>query len=289
MDSKNQQTEKPKKKRIAVRASKPLLFLRALFIALLIFCGYKLLTLQMWYYPNDIFKTVKNKNFAIMGAYITPNEKVLSVMKNFQIPEIPLYMLDVKAFEDKIAEIETVKSVHVRRYWFPARLQVVIEDKKPVLVIFPDENSKPAAFFVEDGTLLSADLLPKDVKKYPLKIITTGSDPKDNFVKWKIERINSLLDLCKKAEEYSGSEVEYIDIRNPNDVYIKISPVLIRLGEMNESAYTRLGTIRTILPNLKKINKKIKYVDLRWEVTKYVKIEGEQNENVINSNELEIG
>lgn len=289
MDSKNQQTEKPKKKRIAVRASKPLLFLRALFIALLIFCGYKLLTLQMWYYPNDIFKTVKNKNFAIMGAYITPNEKVLSVMKNFQIPKVPLYMLDVKAFEDKIAEIETVKSVHVRRYWFPARLQVVIEDKKPVLVIFPDENSKPAAFFVEDGTLLSADLLPKDVKKYPLKIITTGSDPKDNFVKWKIERINSLLDLCKKAEEYSGSEVEYIDIRNPNDVYIKISPVLIRLGEMNESAYTRLGTIRTILPNLNKINKKIKYVDLRWEVTKYVKIEGEQNENVINSNELEIG
>ncbi|MGN0006171.1 MAG: cell division protein FtsQ/DivIB [Candidatus Gastranaerophilaceae bacterium] len=289
MDNLNQHNEKVKKKRIAVRASKPLLFLRALFIALIIFAGYKLLSLPMWYYPKDMFKTVKNKNFAIMGTYITPNDKVLAVMRKVQMPKVPLYMLDVKAFEDRISEIETVKSVHVRRYWLPARLQIVIEDKRPILIIAPDEKAKPAAFFVEGATLLSADLLPKDVKKYPLKVLTTGSDPKDNFIKWKEERIDSLLYLAGRAAEYTGSEVEYIDIRNPNDVYIKTKPVLIRLGEMNDTAYTRLASITTILPNLSKIEQKIKYVDLRWDVTKYVKIEGEKDEDIINSNELEIG
>ncbi len=289
MDTNNQHKEKPKKKRIAVRSSKPLLFLRALFIALLIFSGYKLLTLPMWYYPQDMFKTAKNKNFAIMGTYITPNDKVLAVMRKVQMPKVPLYLLDVKAFEDRISEIETVKSVHIRRYWFPARLQIVIEDKKPILIIAPDEKSKPAVFFVEGATLLSADLLPKDAKKYPLKILTTGSDPKDNFIKWKEDRIDALLELADKAEELTGSEVEYIDIRNPHDVYIKTKPALIRLGEMNDTAYTRLASITTILPNLSKIEQKIKYIDLRWDVTKYVKIEGEKNEDVINSNELEIG
>lgn len=287
MQNNQQQSTKQKKK--TVRSSKPLLFLRALFIALIIFSGYKILTLPQWYCPSNIFKSVKSKNFAVMGTYITPKEKVLSIMRKVHIPRKPLYMIDVKAFEDRILEIETVKSVHVRRYWFPARIQIIIEDKKPILMIAPDEKSSPIAFFVEGGTLLSADLLPKDERIYPLKILTTGSDPKDNFVKWTEARINELVFLAEKAEEYTGENVEYIDIRNPNDIYIKIKSVLIRLGEMNENTDSRLQAITKILPNLNKIKNKIIYVDLRWDVTKYVKIEGEADENNTSSNELEIG
>ena len=99
------------KKRITVRSSKLLLLLRALIIAVIVFCGYKILTSPQWYYPQGMFNSVTNKNFNIVGTYITPKEKILQVMKKVSIPKIPLYMLDVKAYEDRISEIETVKSV----------------------------------------------------------------------------------------------------------------------------------------------------------------------------------
>ncbi|MCR5261876.1 MAG: FtsQ-type POTRA domain-containing protein [Candidatus Gastranaerophilales bacterium] len=279
-----------KHRTITVRSSKPLLFLRALIIALIIFSGYKILTSSKWYYPQNMFKSVKNTNFTIAGTYITPKEKILNVMKKTEMPKKPLYMIDVKAFEDMISEIETVKSVHVRRYWFPARLQIVVEDKKPVIMIASDENAKPAAFFVEGGVLLSADLLPANSELYPLKILTTGSDPKDNFINWKEDRINQLLELADKAALYSGEDVEYIDIRDLNNIFIKIKSVLIDLGEMNDGAYERLQTISAILPYLKDVDKKIEYVDLRWDVTKYIKYEGkEDDENGDNTVQSENG
>lgn len=286
----NQQSQKEKNRKITVRSSKPLLLLRALFIAVIIFLGYKILTSSKWYIPQDIFKSAKNKNFTISGTYITPDEKVLSVMKNVEIPKRPLYMIDVKDFENRISEIETVKSVFVRRYWFPARLQIVIEDKMPILMISPDEKAEPVAFFVEGGVLLSAHLLPKDKKLYPLKILTTGSNPKDNFSKWKEDRINQLLKLAEKTTLYSNEEVEYIDIREPNNVFIKIKSALIDLGELNETYDERLKNISVILPNLDKVNKKIEYIDLRWDVAKYIKYEGkEQDENSAYTTESENG
>ncbi|MBQ2645051.1 FtsQ-type POTRA domain-containing protein [bacterium] len=286
----NNSNQNDKIKRITVRSSKPLLFLRALFIALIIFCGYKILCSSKWYYPQDIFKSTKNRNFTISGTYITPKEKVLEVMKKIQMPKKPLYMIDVKAFEDRILEIETVKSVYVRRYWFPARIQIIIEDKMPILMIAPDEKSEPVAFFVEGGVLLGADLLPKDKKIYPLKVLTTGSNPKDNFIKWKENRINQLLELANKTEQFSGEDVEYIDIRDFNNVFIKIKSVLIDIGELNDNVYERLSTISTILPDLDKIDKSIEYIDLRWDVTKYIKYEGkEEDENSDNTIQSENG
>lgn len=285
----NEQTQNKHKKR-TVRSSTPLLLLRALFIALIIFLGYKILSAPMWFYPKDIFQSAKNKNFVIAGTYITPKEKVLNVMKDIEMPKKPLYMIDVKAFEDRISEIETVKAVKVRRYWFPARLQIVIEDKMPVLMIASSANANPAAFFVEGGVLLSADLLPQNNKIYPLKVLTTGSNPKDNFINWKEDRINELLELAEKTSLYSGEEVEYIDIRDTNNIFIKIKSALIDLGEMNDTAYDRLKTISAVLPNLEKVNKKIEYIDLRWDVTKYIKYEGkDEDENSNNTVESENG
>lgn len=282
--------DKEKHKRKPVRSSKMLLCLRALLIALIIFGSYKILCSSKWYYPQKMFTSSKNKNVAIVGTYITSPEKVLSIMKKVEIPKRPLYMLDVKGFEDKISEIKTVKSVHIRRYWLPARMQIVIEDKMPVIMIAANENSKPVAFFVEDGTLLGAELLPKNEKLYPLKVLSTGEQ--DNFVHWKEDKINDILELAEKVRQYSGEDVEYIDYRNPHNVFVKIKSVLIDIGEPDDKVYARLKSIKTILKNIDKIDKKIEYVDLRWDVTRYIKIKEkrqQQNESNNSTTEHEIG
>lgn len=281
--------KKDKQKKLMVRTSLPLLFLRALFITLIIFSGYKILTSQQWLYPDDIFRNTKNKNFIIMGTYITSKDKVLEVMKKINLPKKPLYTIDVKKIEEKILEIETVKKVFVRRYWFPPRLRIVIEDKTPILMISPSENANPIAFFVEDGTLLNGDLLPKNAKIYPLNVITTGSNRNDNFVNWKQDRINALVTLADNVKMYTGENVKYIDIRDPNDIYIKIKTVLIRLGKLDEDYISRLNTISAIINNLDKIEEEIEYIDLRWDVTKYIKIKGKKDENGNNTIESENG
>jgi hypothetical protein len=170
-------------------------------------------------------------------------------------------------------------------------MQIVIEDKMPILMIASNPTAKPAAFFVEGGTLLSAELLPKNQKLYPLKVLTTGANQSDNFINWKENRINQLLELADKTREYTGEEVEYIDVNDPHNVFIKIKSVLIDIGELDGQAYTRLQSIVYILENLDKIDKKIKYVDLRWDVAKYIKIEGKEkkNEDSNSTNKHEIG
>ena len=267
-----------KSKRKPVKDSIGLFLLRALFIAALIFSGYKILLSSKWYYPQDLFSKADGKRLAVVGAYITPKESVLNVLKNLQIPNKPLYLIDVQGYKNQILSIETVKNVYIRRYWFPARLQIVIEDRVPLITIAPAPDAEPAAFFVEGGKLLSSELLPQNKALYPLKVLTSGH-PDDNFINWDENRINEILKLSEKVSLYSGEKVEYIDIRNPNDIYVKIPSVLVRLGEPNDTFDNRIKNLTSIIPNLYKVEQPIKYIDLRWDIAKFIKLGVKANEN----------
>jgi len=275
-DLKEKNEQKPKRK--LVKNSIGLLLLRALFIAALIFSGYKILLSSKWYYPQDLFSNPDPKRISVAGAYITPKESVLNSLKNLQMPKKPLYLIDVQGFKNQISEIQTVKNVYIRRYWFPARMQIVIEDRKPLLMIASSPESEPAAFFVEGGKLLSSELLPKNKDLYPLKVLTVGH-PDDNFINWDENRINEILKLSDYVSSCSGEQVEYIDIRNPHDIYVKIPSVLVRLGEPNETLYIRLKNLTSIVPNLYKVEQPIKYIDLRWDIAKFIKLGVKANEN----------
>ncbi len=261
-----------------VRNNIKLFFLRALFIAAVIFAGYKILFSSKWFYPRDLFVKMDNKVISISGNYITSKEAVHNVLKTMQIPHVPLYLIDVKAYKNAISEIETVKNVYVRRYWFPARMQIIIEDRTPLITIAASPEAKIAGFFVEGGVLLSADLLPENQALYPLKVLTIGHKD-DNFINWDEKRINEIIKLAEYVSVYSGEQVEYVDIRNPQDIYVKITSALIRLGEPNETLYTRIKDLKSIIPNLDKVDKPIKYIDLRWDTAKYIKLGVKINEN----------
>jgi len=65
-----------------------------------------------------------------------------------------------------------------------------------------------------------------------------------------------------------------VDLRNPKDVYVQIGDIMLRLGEINESIYNRVKWIATILPEAQsKYGTKIKYIDLRWEDARYIKLD----------------
>jgi cell division septal protein FtsQ len=110
-------------------------------------------------------------------------------------------------------------------------------------------------------------------KKFDTTLILTYGTRGDDYRNWDADKIKLLDKLAKSISEYSGEKIVYIDLRNPQDVYIQLQSVKLRIGEINDTVFKRIHSISSILPQLKSFNKKIKYVDLRWEETKYLKLE----------------
>ena len=80
------------------------------------------------------------------------------------------------------------------------------------------------------------------------------------------------MQFAKYVESYSKERVEYIDFRNPEDVYVKISSLMIRLGKFDKTACDRVQRLSAILPEIKLMDERIKYLDLRWK-DPYLKLE----------------
>ena len=83
-------------------------------------------------------------------------------------------------------------------------------------------------------------------------------------------RVNNSTVYFTIAE--TGEEVEYIDYRDPKDVYIKIPTVNIRLGSLNPSTFKKIQRLPSLLPQVKMINQKVKYIDLRWDNSNFIKL-----------------
>ena len=93
-----------------------------------------------------------------------------------------------------------------------------------------------------------------------------------------MRKVDELIKLTKAIETYSNQEVQYIDIRDKSDVYIMLKDYLIRFGAINDTAQSRAKWIASILPQAEKYGKKTKYIDLRWDDSHYIKIEGKKEE-----------
>ena len=246
--------------------------LRFVLVCLLIFAAYKVYKLPQWYLNKNIFSSASNNTLKIIGNNITPTYRIISVLRQYPVPQRPIYLFDTKNIKKEIKKLPPVKEVYIKRLWFPARLEIMIVERRPILSISPAPDVAPIAFFAEGGKLIGREYLPlKNVNKTIL-VLTYGTKG-DDYRNWDEIKIRKIENVVLAMEQFSGQTMEYIDMRNPKDIYIKIPEVNVRLGEMNHTAIARIRNISAILPKIKTMEKKIKYIDLRWEDTQYIKLE----------------
>ena len=138
-------------------------------------------------------------------------------------------------------------------------------------MISPDEKLVPVAFFTTDGTLIGHEYLPFKAQYKTIKVLSYGNKG-DDYRKWDLAKIKEIQKIVKYVETYSKEQVEYVDFRNPNDVYVKIKTVNIRLGKLDNEVYKRIERIPSILPQVKPVEKKVKYLDLSWDKVNYLKL-----------------
>ena len=229
-----------------------------------------ILKLPQWRLPANSFDSVNSEPLEIINNQIVPSQKILAALRRNQVPRRPIFLVKTDNLKRSIAQLEPVQNVYIRRFWFPARLQIIIVERTPILSISPDINVPPIAFFATDGKLIGREYMPLGEEYETYLVITYGSG--DDYRNWDYKKVNSFRKLAEMIESESGEKIEYIDYRNPNDVYVKIPTANLRLGPISPSNFSKIQRLPSLLPSVKMLNKKVKYVDLRWE-TSYIKLD----------------
>ncbi|MBR3604880.1 MAG: FtsQ-type POTRA domain-containing protein [Candidatus Gastranaerophilales bacterium] len=241
-------------------------------VGIVYFC-YWTLKLPQWYIDSAKLAKASSDVLKIYGNIITPDYKIINMVRQTQLPYTQIFRLDTTELENNISQLQPIKKVYVRRYWFPARLVINVDERTPAFLLAPNLESEPNSVLTTDGVLIDRDYLPLSSYFKPKKLLTYGvKDGLDEV--WDKKRVDEILKLVRAIEAYSNQEVQYIDLRNQKDVYIMLEEYLIRFGEINSTSLSRARWIASILPEAKKYNQKIKYIDLRWDDSHYLRLEG---------------
>ena len=263
-----QKERKLRKKR--KKANRLKAFLKFIFFVLLCFLIYEFFVLPQWYLDRDAFNDINNSSIEIINNKIVPNDVIRMILKDTKVRHLPIFMMNVNPIKRELLTSPVFKSVYVRRYGFPARIQIIVIERVPTAIIKADLNSKPLAFFTQDNLLINhSDYMNLSDSKNVLKILTLKTDLEDEITVKKMREIDRIV---KEVETYSNEKVEYFDMRKPNDVYVKIRTTNIRLGALDSTVYERIKRIYTILPQITDINSRIEYIDLSWDKVNYLKM-----------------
>ena len=270
----NRRLQQAKMQRQIRRSQRRLNQLRALWkfslVILMIALGLFILKNPQWRLHKNAFDSLNSPALEIVNNRIVPAQKISAALRRKQVSTRPIFLVETENLKKSIMQLEPVQNVYIRRFWCPARLQIIIVERTPVITIAPDIDVPPIAFFSADGKLIGREYMPlaEDFKTY--RVITYGSG--DDYRNWNQAKVNQFRKLAATVEMDSGESVEYIDYRNPKDVYVKIPTVNIRLGSFNAGTFDKIHRIPSLLPQVKMLNKKVKYIDLRWD-TNYIKLD----------------
>ena len=247
-----------------------------LILGIAYFC-YWVTSLPQWYIDATKLANASPEVLKVYGNLITPDYKIINMVRQTQLPNVQIFRLDTTELENNISQLQAIKKVYVRRYWFPARLVINVEERTPVFLLSPNLESDANSALTSDGVLIDKDYLPLSPTIKTKKLLTYGvKDGKDEVRDKK--RVEELLKIVKAFETYSNQEVQYVDLRNLKDVYIMLQEYPIRLGEINDTTIARIKWIASILPEARKYKEKVKYIDLRWEDSYYLRLKESKEE-----------
>ena len=222
-----------------------------------------ILKMPQWRLHSNAFDRLNSPALEIVNNQIVPDHKILSALRRNQVPTQPLFIVKTDYLKESIQKLEPIQRVYIRRFWYPARLKIIIVERVPAITISPAPDVEPIAFFSSDGKLIGREYMPLDKSYDTVLVITYGTG--DDYRNWDVKKVTSFKQLASVIETETGEKVEYIDYRNPKDVYVKIPTVNIRLGSVNSSTYDKIRRLPSLIPQVKMLNKKVKYIDLRWD------------------------
>ena len=136
-----------------------MLFSFLLILSICYFC-YWALKLPHWYINSAKLAKASSDVLKIQGNIITPDYKIINMVRQTQLPYTQIFRLDTTELENNISQLTPIKKVYVRRYWFPARLVINVDERTPAFLLAPNLESEPNSALTTDGILIDHDYLP---------------------------------------------------------------------------------------------------------------------------------
>ena len=237
-----------------------------LYILLILLC-YFIVHLKYWRLNPKAFSSLGNTSIKIENNYIADSNRILKAVQENPVPTCPIFLMDTSGIKESITKIPPIQNVYIKRFWLPARIEILVQEKEPAITIAPNENVPPIAFYTKDGSLIGRAYLPLNPSFKTYKVLTYGSYAGSG--KMDADKIKFITTICRDIETASKETVQYIDWRNPDDIYVQIPTVKIKLGTISPQTYPdtlkKINQLPSILPKVKMVNKKIKYLDMRWQ------------------------
>ncbi len=251
--------------------------LRFLFFIGMVILIYEFVLYSGWYLAPDSFKKPGNNSVQIVNNKLTPQSIIYNSLSGIKIHKTPIFMMRVSPIKKAILKIPVVKSVYIRRYGLPARLLIIVRERVPMVVIKTDLSKQPVAFVTTDGVMVKDKNFMANAQNNETLVILVKNKNLDK--EWNSKKIEYIEKIAKSVETYSDERVEYIDMRNPNDVFVKIETTNIRLGVLDSTVFERVKRIYTILPQIDGVDGTIKYIDLSWDKVNYLKMQNKEEQN----------
>jgi len=239
-------------------------------IIFLILLGLYTVRLKYWKLNPHAFDSLNNTSIKIENNVITSSERILRAVQENEVYSGPIFLMNTNSIKESILKIPPIQNVYIKRFWMPARIEILVQEREPAITIAPNENVPPIAFYTKDGKIIGRAYLPLNPMFKTVKVLSYGLSGSAKFDK---DKIKFIMTIANDIEKYSEEPVQYIDLRNPDDVYVQIPTVKIKLGSVTPLTYpdtlNKISGLPSILPKVKILNKKVKYLDLRWQNNLY--------------------
>ena len=178
-------------------------------MTIVLLCGFVYISkMPQWYLPKDSFKKVAGTSVEIINNSIVKPQMIFALLKNTEVPNVPIYMAKTEHIRKEIKKLPPVKEVYIRRYAFPARLQIILKERVPVITISPDLKVQPVAAFSEDGVIMKKEFLPLDKNIKTILVLSYGNKG-DDYTKWNAAKIHQIEEMVNYIETYSKEKLGF--------------------------------------------------------------------------------
>ncbi len=236
------------RKKVARRARFRRQMVRYMVLCLLLVLGWSGFTKLPW--------TLKHgqEDILVHGNQVATVEQVRESIAS--AVNTPLYRVNPRQLEKQIVALRAVKHAFVRRYALP-RPRIVVE----VLEEFP------WASFSQGPDQPVESVIAQSGRMIPIKDFPTITQPQLVFygkpgLKMEHANVAQWAKWVAYISEQTGQPVEYVDLRNSNDVQIQNGDLHLKIGIADTSLTRRLGRLTSVLAAIQPMKSRLEYIDL---------------------------
>ena len=114
--------------------------LRFMLTFLIIFLMFFVSKMKGLYFSPNTFKFVESSSIEIINNNIVPSYKILAILQTIETPKGCVFFVRTNEIKKKLKQLTPIDKIYIRRYAFPARLQIIVRESTPIITVSPDVN-----------------------------------------------------------------------------------------------------------------------------------------------------